>query len=211
MKKRVLGLGKDFLLACMAGVSISVGCVAYLSSGSKIIGSLVFAVGLFMIIFLNFNLYTGKICFALGKKPSYILDLAVIWLGDFLGAAGSAQILSLTRLSSLYNVAQGIVAAKLTDGFLSLFVLGVCCNIMIFLAVYGVANFKGEIAKMLALLFGVSIFVLCGFEHCVADMFYFTFARAWSFDAILRILVITLGNTVGGLLVPVVMKITKKD
>ena len=82
---------------------------------------------------------------------------------------------------------------------------------MIFLAVYGVANFKGEIAKMLALLFGVSIFVLCGFEHCVADMFYFTFARAWSFDAILRILVITLGNTVGGLLVPVVMKITKKD
>ena len=58
----------------------------------------------------------------------------------------------------------------------------------------------------LSLFFGVTIFILCGFEHCVADMFYFTLARVWSADVLLRTLVITLGNGVGAVLLPLLKK-----
>ncbi|MCM1441307.1 MAG: formate/nitrite transporter family protein, partial [Roseburia sp.] len=86
--------------------------------------------------------------------------------------------------------------------YLSLFILGVLCNILIFIAVDGFKNNPHELGKYLSLFFGVTVFILCGFEHCVADMFYFTAAGAWSADALVRLLVITLGNAVGGVLLP---------
>ena len=58
--------------------------------------------------------------------------------------------------------------------------------------------------KYLSLFFGVMVFILCGYEHCVADMFYFTAAGVWSVDTVLRLVVITLGNAVGGVLFPLV-------
>ena len=55
-----------------------------------------------------------------------------------------------------------------------------------------------ELGKYLSLLFGVMVFILSGTEHCVADMFYFWMAGAWSVRAAVCILVISLGNAVGG-------------
>ena len=62
-------------------------------------------------------------------------------------------------------------------------------------------------SKHPAILFlGVAAFILCGFEHCIADMFYFSLAGAWSGRAALCILVITLGNTAGAILIPLFKK-----
>ena len=74
---------------------------------------------------------------------------------------------------------------------------------MIYIAVDGFKNNPHEIGKYLALFFGVTVFVLCGFEHCVANMFYITVAGRWSVYALIFILVNTLGNAVGGLMLPV--------
>ena len=84
------------------------------------------------------------------------------------------------------------------------------CNILIFLAVYGFNKFESPLFKALALFFGVSVFVLAGFEHCVANMFYFSIANAWGGDALVCILATTLGNIVGGLLLPICFKISDK-
>ena len=67
-----------------------------------------------------------------------------------------------------------------------------------------------ELGKYLALFFGVCVFILCGFEHCVANMYYFTMGGAWSGRAILYLLVMTLGNAVGGVIGPVTRKILTK-
>ena len=48
----------------------------------------------------------------------------------------------------------------------------------------------------------MTLFVVCGFEHCVANMFYFTVSGMWSGEAVIFIVVNTIGNAVGGLLVP---------
>ena len=92
---------------------------------------------------------------------------------------------------------------KLNDNLISLFFLGILCNILIYIAVEGFKNIPHEVGKYLALLFGVMVFILCGTEHCVADMFYFWIAGAWNARAIVCILIITLGNAVGGVIFPV--------
>lgn len=200
---------KEFLLSILAGMSISFGCVAFLASNNKIVGSLFFVVGLFMILNFSFSLFTGKVCYSLEHKPTYILRLVWIWLGNIVGALFMALLVRATRLEGLFASAQTVVDTKLNDNLLSLFGLGILCNIMIFLAVYGYKNFENILAKMVALFFGVSVFVLCGFEHCIADAFYFSFCSSFSWEMILRLVIITLGNAVGGLLIPVILKLIK--
>jgi len=208
--KKVFAKGlKEFILGVLAGVSISIGCIAFLSSGNKIVGSLFFVIGLFMILNFNFNLFTGKVCYALDNKPSYLGVLALTWIGNFAGTLLTSLLIKGTRLTSVIDANQVLVETKLNDNLLSIFLLAIMCNILIYLAVYGYKNFDNIIAKTLALIFGVSVFVLCGFEHCVADMFYFFLAGAWSWKMIGYLLMITLGNCVGGLLIPAITKLIK--
>ena len=85
---------------------------------------------------------------------------------------------------------------------MSLFVLAVFCNVLIYLAVEGFQKNPHEVGKYLSLFLGVTVFVLCGFEHCVADMFYFSMAGAWGGQALADLLLISAGNALGGILVP---------
>jgi formate/nitrite transporter FocA (FNT family) len=77
---------------------------------------------------------------------------------------------------------------------------------MIYIAVEGYRTIPHEVGKYLAILFGVTVFILCGFEHCVANMYYFTVGKAWSAKAALYILVMTLGNALGGVSIPLLRK-----
>ena len=59
-----------------------------------------------------------------------------------------------------------------------------------------------ELGKYIALFLCIMVFILCGFEHCVANMFYFSMAGAWSGKAVLYLIVMTVGNGVGGVIFP---------
>ena len=197
----------EFLKAVLAGISISIGALAFLSAENKTAGSLFFTIGLFLVLFFDFNLFTGKVCFSLDQKPKYIFNLIVIWIGNFCGALLAGGAFSLTRLDYLSQKCMEICETKLNDSLLSVFVLAIFCNLLIFVAVYGYKKADESWKKVLALFFGVSVFVLCGFEHCVADMFYFVFGGVLSGKILLYLLVITCGNIIGGLLLPVLLKI----
>ena len=77
---------------------------------------------------------------------------------------------------------------------------------------YAVAVFK-ENKSPIAIFFCVPVFILSGFEHSIADMFYFFAAKIFSIDMIIFITVVILGNTVGGLLFPILtlLKGEKKE
>ena len=184
---------KILLSAIAAGVSISIGATSYILIENKYLGALAFVVGLLIIRTFKFSLFTGKV-YKAKANIRYIIYLSIIWLVNFIGVALTSAIEMGTRLStSLYNGSLHIVSVKTNDSLLSLFLLGILCNIMIYLAVEG---------DRIALIYGVSIFVLCGFEHCVADMYYFSIAGTLlNVDNMIRILVVTAGNTAGGLLI----------
>ncbi len=193
----------DFVYAVLAGLAISLGGAVFLALDNKVLGALFFTVGLFTVCVNGFNLFTGKVGYALEQRPSYLLFLLVVWLGNLTGAYLTASLLRLTRLAPAFTEkAAGICQTKLADGALSVFVLAIFCNVLMYIAVDGFKTNGHELGKYLGLFFGVSVFILCGFEHCVANMFYFSMAGVWSGHTALWLLIMTAGNALGGLALP---------
>ena len=205
MKKLV-----TFIYAVLAGAAISIGGIVNLASDSKAVGTALFSVGLFTVCTLGLNLFTGKVCYIFDNPPAYAAECVVIWLGNLLGAVLSGGAVRMTRLSAVAEKAAALSEAKLEDSPLSIFILAVFCNILIFIAVESYKNNPHQLGKYLGLFFGVTVFVAAGFEHCVANMFYFTAGHAWGAKAFGYMLLMTFGNAVGGVIFPLCGKLKAK-
>lgn len=202
---------KTFVLAVLAGICISIGGWVFLSVDNKIIGSALFTTGLFTVCTFGYNLFTGKVCYVFDNDGKYALDLPLIWLGNLAGTYITAALLHQTRVSEVLTAkAIEICDVKLGDNLMSIFILACFCNLMIFIAVDGYRNNPHEIGKYLSIFFGVMVFILCGFEHCVANMFYFSVAGVWSLRTVGYLIIMTLGNSVGGAFIPVIRKVFAK-
>ena len=198
---------RTFLSGILAGISISIGGTVYLLCDSRIIGAIFFSVGLFSVCVFGFSLFTGKVCYVFDQDRAYAMKLPLIWAGNLTGSLLAAYLEMQTRLApSLTEKAGEISQTKLSQGFLSAFILAVFCDIMIYIAVEGYKSIPHETGKYLAIFFGVTVFVICGFEHCVANMYYFTIGKAWSSEAVLYLLIMTAGNAAGGVLIPLLRK-----
>ena len=217
---------KELFYGILAGFCIGLGGTFLLSTNSvaggdpilmKVFGALFFTIGLFTICERGYNLFTGKVCYVFDNKPKYLIFLLVVWVGNLLGTMLIAFIL---RCTSVNNVIQPVAAAmvdtKMSDfdgsfglRLLSLFCLGIICDVFIFIAVNGYAKSKYQMGKYLSLIFGVTCFIVCGTEHSIADMYYWCMSGRLYTNfgkSILCILVITLGNSVGGFFFPAIEK-----
>lgn len=187
-----------FVLAVLAGGAIGLGGIVYLSLDNKIVGALMFTVGLYTICIHGLNLFTGKVGYLVDQPPVYLADLLVIWAGNWAGTWLAAMGAVNSRIGGISETAAKLCAVKLEDSLTSLFLLGIFCGALMYIAVEGYKQTKHP-----AILFVcVAAFILSGFEHCIADMFYFSAAGAWSGDALLRTVVITAANGLGGVLIP---------
>lgn len=191
------------LLSVVAGFAIGIGGVVYLSVDNKIAGALMFTVALYTICVHGLNLFTGKVGYLPIHTMAYLLDLEVIWIGNLIGTMAAAWLVLHTRGKVIGETAKAMCKVKMDDSYTSLFILGIFCGFLMYVAVEGFAKTKNPII----LFMGVATFILSGFEHCIADMFYFSVGSAWTPDAFLRVLVITLGNTLGGILLQIVKKL----
>lgn len=208
MKKYISWLADGAL----AGIMLCIGCAVNLSADNSIVGAFLFSLGLFAIIKLQFGLYTGKAGYMAVKPPRYIREVALTLAGNICGAAAGALLLNLTRLSeALSGGAADIFAAKASDSVISAFFLAVFCGILMYTAVEGNkrAMSAGDgTGALFAVVVPVMVFILCGFNHCVADLCYFFIsgmtdaaAAAVYFPAVI------LGNAAGCMLIPFVKRI----
>ena len=195
-----------FFPAVAAGLCIGIGGTVFLSSDSKLAGAVLFAAGLYIICVHGLNLFTGKVGYLLQNPPEYLLELLVIWLGNLAGTGLTALAVRLSRINGLSDKAAALCDAKFADSFLSLFLLAIFCGLLMYAAVEGYKRCKNP----LLLFFCVAAFILCGFEHCIADMFYFFAAGMMNGSAVLRLVVITIGNGLGGILIPLAMSFSEK-
>lgn len=206
-KEQMIADIRLFILAIAAGVTIGIGGAVFLSIENRIVGALMFTVGLYTICMQELNLYTGKVGYLTERPVSYLVDLVLIWCGNLCGTMLSALMVNGTRISGIAETAKGMCEVKVNDSLGSLFLLGVFCGMLMYIAVDGYAKTKNPII----LFMGVATFILCGFEHCIADMFYFSLAGMWTGKALVVVLVITLGNSLGGILIPLCKKIGEKN
>ena len=203
IKSKLLNI---ILRSFMTGIAIGIGATAFLSCESKIAGAFLFGTGLFIILNFGFYLYTGKVGYIVEKKPSYIAEVALIWIGNFAGTFVFAFLILCTRASSIAQKAAAMCAVKSADTPLSLLVLSFFCGILMFIAADGFKTIENPVGKVLAIFLPVMAFILSGFEHSIADMFYFSLSRTWTAHSFLCLIIMTLGNAFGGMLVPLVKK-----
>lgn len=202
---------RQFFSAVLAGMMIGVGGTVYLSQENPIAGSFLFAVGLFTVVVFQLHLYTGKIGYLVFQKPAYLLELLITWIGNFCGTYLVAFMVRNSRIyAGMAEKVQNIASVKLNDEFLSLFLLAVFCGMLMFIAVDVFKNQTGSTIRTIGVFVPVMVFILSGFEHVIADMFYFSLAGAWSGHCLADVIVMTLGNSVGGMLIPLYLRVFRQ-
>ena len=193
---------KTVVKAMLAGISISFGSIVYLSLENHVVGAVLFLVGLFTIYVFDYYLFTGKVCYIVNKPLSYLWFCLQIFAGNILGAMSMGYMVRGTKLAKLIDVVTVVVDKKLSDTLYSSFMMGILCGFLIGIAILGYATIKDEIGRYIALFLPIIVFILSGYEHCIANAFYFSFANAWSGTTVIYLVVVALGNTIGGMFIP---------
>ena len=168
------GIMKELLrnclpLAVLAGICISIGCVVNLRVGG-VAGAVLFAFGLTTVVYYGLKLYTGTAGFIRCRGDWSML--CVVLVGNILGCLLTALMIRYAE-PELMEKAAAILQGRLDKGPMACFLLAVGCGFIMTTAV-----FFARQGKMLPLLLGVPVFILCGFAHSIADAFYFL-AAPW--------------------------------
>lgn len=190
----------------MAGIIVGFGGVIKLSVANEALGAFLFAGALFIILSLEYNLFTGMVGYYFyNERILYIKRLSVILVGNLIGTFTVARLILLTRYGDrLMALAEKAVAIKLSDNLLSLFILAIFCNMFVVNATHQFKYNSYQVGKYLAIFISIMTFVLSGFEHSIADSFYFFLAGDLSPRILTVFLVILAGNILGGVIIPTV-------
>ena len=192
---------KILIRAILAGVMISIGGTIYLALENKMLGAFLFSIGLFSICVNGYNLYTGKIGYLFDNRPKYLIELLFTLVGNAIGTIMCGYLLSVSRIGTKLKDAASIICnTKLNDDLLSIFILSIFCGIIMYLAVDIYKKVEG-FGRYVGIFMGITVFILAGFEHCVANMYYFSAANMWTWKTVLYVLVMVLGNSVGSILI----------
>lgn len=182
-----------FILAILAGAFISLGaifCTTTVTGGAalpygiaKLLGGLVFCLGLILVVVAGAELFTGNnlivMAWASGRiKASAVLrNWLIVYLGNFVGAFATAYFMFLSGQYTQGNGAVGKTALAIANAKTGLdpvqaIVLGIMCNALVCLAVWLCFSARTTTDKILAIIFPITAFVAAGFEHCVANMYF---------------------------------------
>ena len=205
VKPIVSGILNTIRSSFAAGIAIALGGSACISTEDRLAGAIFFAFGLLTILLFRLKLFTGVI----GDWPQEQsdLELLIIFIGNAIGTAFAAVLLQCTPLpdhaASFIANKFPLIESIFVNPIRSV-VLGFFCGIFVFLAV---ETWRKDslhpVIKMVVVFLSVSSFILSGFEHCIADMF-FLFLAASSHSCALGhtvvfILLVTLGNALGAI------------
>jgi len=235
--KTKLPVGKMFVLGIFAGAFIALGAVGSQIAAfgvqpealGRMLSAAVFPIGLMLVLVAGAELFTGNclIVVSVFEKRASFLGLLRNWffvyIGNLIGGAAIAALAVYGHVFDMYKyelakVAVTTAVSKIELDFLDAFIKGILCNVLVCGAVW-VSFAADELAgKVLALFLPVSLFVLCGFEHCVANMYFIPAGILSSIEykipvegldpisfliafAYKNLLPVTLGNIVGGSIV----------
>lgn len=200
---------KKLSMGLAAGLLISVGgCVFLACNGdNRYVGAFFFSVALLCICMKGYALYTGKICYVLDDHSADANATLLIGLLGNIIATLLCGLLIRYAIPNVGEMAETVCASKLAgQNFLQTVIRSVFCGVMVYLSV---AIYK-EKNTPVGIIFCIPTFILSGFEHSVADMFYFGAAGLkvfFSGEGLLFLLAVLIGNSLGGLLLPALQKV----
>lgn len=225
---------KLLILAVMAGAYIAFGAEASTMASfnltsdpdtfgiGKLAAACVFPVGLMMVILCGAELFTGNNLMITGvldrkiKISEMLRNWVIVYIGNFIGAM---IIVLFINYSGLLESGGGLLGAvtvktavaKVSMPFGRAFVMGIMCNWLVCLAVWMATGAQSAVSKIFAIFFCIGLFVLSGFEHSVANMYFIPAGMiAAGNDAFVQLLgtdisALTVGNFLVGNLLPVTL------
>lgn len=194
---------RPLISSILSGMLIGCGCLIYMSSNNNVIGAFLFSFGLITIVLRGYLLYTGKIGYA--TDINVLKMIPIIIIGNLLGTTLVAYMVPETSILITKSIA--LSEPKLLKSFCQLIFDSIGCGVMMYLAVdgYRIKN------NLLLLIFPVMIFILCGFEHSVADMLYLCCANIlFTLEGIKFICIVAIGNAIGALFFSIMHKFVKE-
>lgn len=237
ISKANMPLIKLFVLAMFAGAFVALGAAFFTVvmgdaqmgfAAQRALGGLCFCLGLELVLLCGAELFTGNALMVLGKVSGKISgrglvrNWSIVWLGNFVGALMLAALIFMSNLQGMNGGAVGdamvsLAVGKVAPAWHTLFFKGVLCNLLLCLAVWIGFGARTTADKVLGIILPVSAFVVMGFEHCVANMFFLPMglaARAAGYGAavagaesltagsmLYNLSAATLGNIAGGILI----------
>ena len=196
----------SILSGAAAGVCITLGGAVFLAVEDRIVGAVLFSVALLCICLKGYALFTGKVGFLPEDHGKAAVETLLLGL---LGNAMATILCGLVLRSALPNLGKAALTlceGKLTQPWWGTLVRGIFCGILMYLAV----STWRESRTPLGILFCIPVFILSGFEHSIADIFYFATSGMVSLRAFLFIWVVILGNSLGAMLLPLLGGVSKK-
>jgi formate transporter len=214
-----------YFLALLAGIYISIGGNAFLVSldqgAGRIVGGLIFSIGLIFVSVAEAELFTGNIIMMVGLLASrfhfqkVLKNLQIVYVGNFIGSILFAAVIYQTGLfgkgvqpTSLGQMAIKVADAKLSLSFSECFVRGIFCNMLVVLAIIMTIFAKDVISKIFCCMLPVTVFVASSFEHCIANMYFIPIGLlskgvplSGQLVMFKNLIPVTLGNIVGGMFI----------
>ncbi len=228
--KAKLPVATMFALALLAGAFIALGALFFtvtITSGAmpapsfglaRLAGGLAFSLGLILVVVGGAELFTGNNLIAMAwasgnvTTQQMIRNWGWVYLGNLAGAIGTAALVWLAGVHQLGDGAVGetmvrVARAKVSLDPLSTLARGILCNVLVCLAVWLCMGARSVADKILAILFPISAFVACGFEHSIANMYFLPIGMMLTASAaepisltgaLQNLMWVTVGNILGG-------------
>ena len=190
-----------------AGICICLGGAVFLAVENRIVGAVLFSVALLCICMKGYALFTGKVGFLPedhGREAVETLLLAL--LGNAVATVLGGWLIR-AALPDLGKTALALCGGKLAQPWWGTLVRGGFCGILMYLAVSTWRDSKTP----LGILFCIPVFILSGFEHSIADIFYFAASGMVSLQAFLFLWLVILGNALGAVILPLLTGATRKE
>ena len=219
---------KTFILAIFAGAFIALGALGsqIISCGvvpvafGRALSGLIFPIGLSMVIIAGGELFTGNCLLfipVLDRQISlidFLKNLTIVYLGNLVGSIFIAVLANYGHVLSLYNgelvrSAVATASAKANIPFIDAFIKGILCNVLVCISVWASQAAEELSGRIIALFLPIFLFIVCGFEHSVANMYFIPAGYLAQFvynypgdipvlGFLWNLIPVTLGNLVGG-------------
>ena len=200
----VLSFSRKIIDGILAGILISLGGAIFLACYdaaipyTKYVGAFFFSLALLCICMREYALYTGKIGLVIEKHSKDDISLLLLCLlGNAIGTIAFGYLIGWV-FPNIKATAITLCSSKLEQSYGFGLLRAFLCGILVYLAVDIYRNNKSSLGIFLC----IPAFILSGYEHSIADIFYFAAAGTASGEAFLYLLMIIIGNSIGGLLIP---------
>ncbi len=182
-----------------AGIMIAIGGSVFLACENRYVGAILFSVALLCICLKGYSLFTGKVGYLPEKHDKEAFKILLCGLlGNIISTISLGFAVSFAN-PALQQTAIGICEAKLSQDPLQTLIRAFFCGVLMYMAV---STYR-EKNTLAGIFFCVPVFILSGFEHSIANMFYFGASGMISLDSIIYLAVVVIGNSVGGMAMPI--------